>query len=95
MVLNKSKLGKLVQYSPISEEKDKKLIKGIFSMNIISFKENQEVLQKVLRESPELFEELSDEDKQKELEESVLVDIYEKFEYDSEVFEGYFLEFKD
>ena len=94
MVLNKSKLGKLVQHSPISKERDKKLVKDIFYMNIEPFSENNELIQKVLESSPEWLEKLELDDKRKKLEESVLVYICEKYGYEAEKFEGYFLEFE-
>lgn len=95
MIVNKNKLGKLVQYPPTSKKEYEKFIKDIFYINIESFSESKELVQKFLKNPPKWLENIPESDKEKELEESVLIYICEKFKYRiPEEFEGYYLRFK-
>ncbi|RMD49975.1 MAG: hypothetical protein D6830_03735 [Ignavibacteria bacterium] len=96
-ILNKSKLGLLVQLSPLNENKDKKLVKDIFYMNIQAFSENPDLIEQFIKKPPEWLKKIGDGQKQREyLQERVLIHIFERFEYDKlKDFEGYKLILKD
>jgi len=93
LILNKSKLGRLIQYSPLNEGENEEIKKDIFYMNIQSFLENQQLINDFISKPPDWLKEKGSEDKQIEyLREKVLIQIYERFEYiKHENFEGYLL----
>lgn len=93
LILNKSKLGRLIQYSPLNEGESEQLKKDIFYMNIQSFSENQQLMNDFISKSPDWLKKKGSEDKQIEyLREKALIQIYERFEYiKHENFEGYLL----
>lgn len=97
LILNKSKLGRLIQYSPLNEGEDEGLLKDIFYVNVQAFSEDSGLLDSFLKKPPEWLQKIGDEKKQKEyLLERVLIHIFERFEYDKpEKFEGYLLRLKD
>lgn len=97
LVLNRTKLGNLTQYSPLDEGEDKTLLKGIFYMNVQTFSENPDLMKRYLEKPPEWLGEIGDEQRQKEhLQERVLVHIFERFYYKkAEGFEGYLLRLRD
>ena len=94
LLLNKKKMGKLVQYSPLNKEEDEKSMNGIFYMNIQDFSDDQDLMCEIIEKAPEWLKKIGDEEKQKEhLRERVLIHIFERFEYRMpEDFEGYLLE---
>lgn len=99
LVLDVSRLGKFIQYSPINEEKAEKFRKDIFYINVQAFSENQELMEEFL-ESPNLLNGLAnkgDKAHQREyLEEKVLIKVYERFEFKRhEEFEGYLIKLPD
>lgn len=96
-ILNKARLGSLVQYSPLNKGEDEKLLKDIFYMNIQAFSENSELMKNFIEKPPGWLRELGDEQKQREhLQERVRIQIFERFEYKkSEEFEGYLLKLKE
>lgn len=96
LVLDKAKLGKLIQYSPLDEGESENLRKGIFYFNIQSFSENPELMNSFIKKPLEWLKKIGDEKKQREhLKKKALIQIFERFEYikDSE-FEGYSLNLK-
>ena len=97
LILNKSKLGKLIQYSPLNEGEDKKLLEDIFYMRIQVFSEDQELLNKFIEKPPEWLQEIGDKQEQEEyLKERVLIQIFERFAYNvDKEFEGYLLRLED
>jgi len=96
LVLDKAKLGKLIQYSPLDEGESENLRKGIFYFNIQSFSENPKLMNSFIKKPPEWLKKIGDEKKQREhLQEKALIQIFERFKYvkDSE-FQGYSLNLK-
>lgn len=93
VILDKSKLGKLLQYSPLNPAESKKLKKDIFYMNIQEFSENPDLMDSLIKESPEWLKKMGTEEEQREyLREKVLIKIYERFEFSKhKVFEGYLI----
>ena len=97
LILNKSKIGRLIQLSPLNEGEDEKLIKGIFYINIQAFSENPDLTEQFIKKPPEWLKKIGGEQKQREyLQERVLIHIFERFEYNKpKDFEGYKLILKD
>jgi hypothetical protein len=96
LVLDKKRLGKLIQYSPLNEGESEDLRKDIFYIHIQSFSEDSELMDNFIKEPSELLQKIGDEQKQREhLKKKALIQIFERFEYikDSE-FEGYSLNLK-
>jgi hypothetical protein len=91
LILNKSRLGKLVQYSPLDEGEKERFIKDIFYINVQAFSENPDLMDSLIKKAPEWLKNIGDEGKQREhLQERVLIHIFERFEYQiSDGFEGY------
>lgn len=96
LVLDKAKLGKLIQYSPLNEGESENLRNGIFYFNIQSFSENPELMNSFIKEPPEWLQKIEDEQKQrKHLQEKALIQIFERFEYVKDIgFQGYSLNLK-
>ena len=96
LMLNKMKLGKLIQISPLNKGESEDLMKDIFYMNIQSFSEVPELTNSFIKKPSEWLKKIGDEKKQREhLQEKALIQIFERFKYikDSE-FEGYSLNLK-
>jgi len=95
IILDKSKLGWLVQYSPIDKENNKKLIKDIFYMDVQDLSSNEKKMEEIIEKKPKWLIKKGDEEEQKKyLQECVIVNIYESFEYQkSKDFNGYVLNF--
>ncbi len=92
LILDKSKLGKLVQYSP-SNGSEKEELTGIFHISIQSFSENQELMNDFLQNPQPWLTDLGNQIQQKEyLEEKVKIEIYEKFQFEQHHnFQGYLI----
>lgn len=97
LILNKNKMGQLIQHSPLNEGEDKSFIWDIFYMNVQAFSENSKLIEQFIKKPPEWLEKIGDEQKQREhLQERVLVHIFERFKYNKpKDFEGYKLTLKD
>ena len=96
LVLNKMKLGKFIQYSPLKKGENENLMKDIFYINIQSFSENSALMNSFIKKPSRELKKIGGEQKQREyLQEKALIQISEKFEYvkDSE-FQGYSLNLK-
>lgn len=91
LILNKSKIGQLIQLSPVNEGDDAKLIEDIFFINIQAFSENKKLMEEYIKKPPKWLQKVGDENKQLEyLQERVHIQIFERFEYNkSGNFEGY------
>ncbi|MBG0785245.1 MAG: hypothetical protein H0S79_09090 [Anaerolineaceae bacterium] len=82
LLLDKSLIGKLVQYSPLSSALEIQFQTGIFFVSIESFSENRELLKEFISDPPEwLLEYEDDEKKRSYLETKVLIKIFERFQY--------------
>lgn len=97
LILNKSRLGQLIQYSPLDRGEDENLIEDIFYIKVQAFSEDEELLSRFIDSSPKWLQEVGDEREQREyLLELVLIQIFERFEYNvHERFEGYLLRLKE
>lgn len=97
VVLNKAKLGTLIQYSPLNEGESEELKNDIFSINVQAFSENKELTDKSIQKAPEWLQKIGNEEKQRDyLQEKVLIHIFKRFEYSKpKEFEGYLLRIED
>ena len=97
LILNKAKIGQLVQFSPLNEGEKEESIVDIFYIDIQAYSENEGLMEEIMKNSPEWLKEAGNEQKQREyLQERVRVQVLEKFEYrKSKDFEGYILPLKD
>jgi hypothetical protein len=97
LILNKNKIGKLIQLSPLNEGEDENLVKEIFYINVQAFSENNDLMEQFIKKPPEWLKKIGDEQKQREhLQECVLIHIFERFEYNKpKDFEGYKLFLKE
>ncbi|MDO8870092.1 MAG: hypothetical protein Q7V10_05010 [Methanobacteriaceae archaeon] len=95
IILNKSKFGKLTQYYPLNKLEDQKFMRSMFYMNIRAFSDDKSLMKEYLTASIDWLKDIgNDEEQRKYLEEKVLIEIYEKFEFvKEEGFEGYFIDF--
>jgi len=95
VILDKSKLGHLVQYPPTSKGEGKKPLKDIFYMDVQDLSSNEKKMEKIIKEKPDwLTKKGGEEEQRKYLQECVIVNIYESFEYQkSKDFNGYVLNF--
>lgn len=93
LVLNKIKLGKLIQILPLNKGESEDLMKDIFYMNIQSLSEIPEFTNRIIKDSPKWLKKIGDEKKQREhLQEKVSIQIYERFRYiKNSEFQGYSL----
>jgi hypothetical protein len=91
LILNKAKMGRLVQLSPLNEREKQESVEDIFYMDIQAFSENTGLMEEFIKKPPEWIQKIGDEQKQREhLQERVRIQICERFEYNKpEDFEGY------
>lgn len=97
LILNKSKIGKIIQLSPLNEGENENLVNNIFYINVQAFSENNDLMKQFIKEQPEWLKKIGDEQRQREyLQQRVLIQIFERFEYNNpENFEGYKLFLKE
>lgn len=97
LILNKSKIGRLVQLSPLNEGEKVESVADIFYMDIQAFSENEELMEEFIKKPPEWLQKVGDEQKQREhLQERVRIQIFERFEYNEpKDFEGYKLSLEE
>lgn len=93
VIINKEKLGKLIQYSPLSAGENKELQNDIFYMDIQELAPDTVLSEKLLNKPPEWLVKIGDKEKQKGyLQGRVLINIFEKFEFcQHPEFEGYLI----
>lgn len=91
LILNKTKIGKIVQLSPLKDGEDENSVEDVFYMDIQAFSENGELMGEFIKNPPEWLQKIGDKQKQKEyLQERVRIQIFERFEYKKSTdFEGY------
>jgi len=91
LILDTSKLGRLIQYSPLKEGEEEKLLITSWYMNVKAFSEDQNLMNKFIENPPEWLQKVGNEKEQKDhLQKLVLVRIFERFAYEkSEDFRGY------
>jgi hypothetical protein len=97
LILNKSKIGRLTQLSPLNKPEKKEFIEDIFYIDIQAFSENTELMEKFIKQPPEWLKKIGNKQKQREyIRERVRIQIFERFEYKKpKDFEGYKLLFKE
>ncbi len=82
LILDKTKLGRWIQYSPLNQGEKKELVKGVFYMDVQPFSENAELIKNFVAKPPDWLKAQGEEEKQKlYLQKSALINIFEKFEY--------------
>lgn len=91
LILNKLKLGRLVQLSPLNKGEKEEFVEDIFYMNIQAFSQNEKLMDEFVRKPPEWLERIRDESKKRDyLSKRVLIQIIERFDFNkSREFEGY------
>lgn len=97
MILDKTKIGKIIQYSPIDPEDINGSIENVFYINVQAYSENETLMSRYLEKPPEWLVKVGDIGRQKEyLRTRVLVEIFERFEYQKpENFYGYIFKIKE
>jgi hypothetical protein len=97
LVLRRSKMGRLIQYSPLKEGEGDELKSDILCMLIESFSEKKELADQFVEKPPDWLKSVGDEQKQREhLRELVVVNILERFEYSRDKdFKGYRLKLQE
>jgi len=93
IIINKNKIDKLVQYSPLGDNDTKNLMKDIFLMDIRSFSESKDLLKDMLDDPPDWLQENRNREAQRlYLQERVLIKIQECFEIVlSDDYQGYYI----
>ena len=92
-ILDKSKLGKFIQYSPLDEKEKFNLMCDVFSINIREFIPKSNLTDEFLNNPQPWLKEIGVVDKQVEyLQEHVLIQVYERFNFVvNDNFQGYVL----
>lgn len=95
LILNKLKLGQLVQFSPLNEGEREDYVDNIFYISVQALSENESMIEKFIKNPPEWLNKVGDSSKMKNyLFERVIIQAYEKFEFRiADDFEGYKLFF--
>ncbi|MBI4743311.1 MAG: hypothetical protein HY776_00500 [Actinobacteria bacterium] len=87
----------MIQHSPLNKGENKALVRDIFYINIQTFSNNSKLMEEFIKKPPEWLKNIGSEQEQRDhLEESALIHIFERFEYNKpKDFEGYKLTLKD
>ncbi|OGQ29920.1 MAG: hypothetical protein A3B79_01765 [Deltaproteobacteria bacterium RIFCSPHIGHO2_02_FULL_50_15] len=91
LILNRSKSGKLVQWTPLNKGDHSSLVKDIFYMDVQAFSENTQLMDDFIKGPPQWLKDIGDTEKQRTyLEACVRIIIFERFEYlIGDDFQGY------
>ena len=82
VILNRSKLGRLIQENPLKEGEPDTLRRGIFYLNVRSFSEDAQLIESLIDEAPKWLKEKGDMQVQQDyLMEHVLIEIREKYRF--------------
>lgn len=82
LILDRSKIGELVQRAPLNANENSDLVKDIFYMNIGAFSEDEELMNELISNPPDWLSAVGDSDAQREhLKERVLIKILERFKF--------------
>jgi len=92
-VLDKSKIGKFIQYSPLDDKDKPDLAYNAFLINVQEFIPNSDLVNEFLGKPPQWLLDAGSQDKQIEyLQERVLIHVFEKYEFKiHDKFYGYIL----
>jgi len=95
LILKKSDLGRIIQYSPLNDEDNSDYVKDLFYINIRAFSDYTQLIDEFLNESIDWLEEKGGEIEQRKfLEQKVWIQIYERFKYENvEDIEGFSIDF--
>lgn len=81
-ILDKSKLGRFIQYSPLDEKDPIHLQHDIFLINVQEFISDTEPMKEFLNKPPQWLKDVGDQEKKIEyLQERVLIHAFERFEF--------------
>jgi hypothetical protein len=82
LILDRSRMGKLIQLSPLNKGENKILLRDIFYINIRAFSDDQNLINEYIEKSIEWLKKVGNEERQREyLQERALIEIFERFEY--------------
>ncbi len=92
-ILDKSKIGKFIQYSPLDDKDKPDLAYNAFLINVQEFIPNSDLVKEFLGKPPQWLLDAGSQDKQIEyLQERVLIHVFEKYEFQiHDKFYGYIL----
>lgn len=96
-VLDKSKIGKFIQYSPLDDKDKPDLAYNAFLINVQEFIPNSDLVNEFLGKPPQWLLDAGSQDKQIEyLQERVLIHVFEKYEFQiHDKFYGYILHIEE
>lgn len=81
-ILDKSKIGKYIQYSPLDKTDKKEAMEDAFLITVQQFERDNNLTNEFLQKPPKWLEEEGDKEKQIEyLQERVLIHIFERYEF--------------
>lgn len=81
-ILDKSKIGKYLQYSPLNAKDSKESLRDAFLIDVQQFKRDTDLMAEFLQKPTKWLEEEGDREKQIEyLQERVLIHIFERYEF--------------
>ncbi|MBI5754336.1 hypothetical protein HZA40_04300 [Candidatus Peregrinibacteria bacterium] len=82
LILDKTKLGKVIQYSPLDKKDQQTLKYDVFLIDVQEFSPDSVILNEFLKNPPPWLKKISTEEKRKEhLQEEVLIHIYQRSEF--------------
>ena len=94
LILDKTNVGNIVQLSPLGKNGNPERVDGIFYMDIRAFSHDEELMNEYIANPPQWLQEgyKSDDERREYLRGYVLVEIFERFQYEAgNDFEGYIL----
>ncbi|QQR54719.1 hypothetical protein IPG41_06055 [Candidatus Peregrinibacteria bacterium] len=81
-ILDKTKIGKFIQYSPLNKGESKEFRLENFMVSVQPFEQDSDLMKEFLQKTPEWLKEEGAQDKQIEyLRERVLIHVYERYEF--------------
>ena len=92
LILDKTKLGSLIQHSPLNEGENNNLIRDVFYINVQSFSEDDNLLDNFVKQNPPqwLTDMGTEEDQKDHLKQRVLIHLFERFSFaKQENFKGF------
>lgn len=90
LIVNKSKIGKCIQYSPLDENDNAEMLINEFLIGIKDFIDDSDIIKEFMQKQPPWLKEIEgDVNKKNYLKERVLIHVFERFEFKtSNDFEG-------
>ena len=81
LVLDKRKLGHLIQESPLGDGEDEKLRRGALYIDVQGFSENKKILDELISNPPVWLQEIDKDNRDEYLRERVLIKIFVRFSF--------------